>query len=65
MCHSGPVECLSGGEDGTGLAIYTALLTDLLALLGALQANLAYWEEIVLTTHAKVSRVLQEGRSSD
>ena len=40
-------------------------LTDLLALLGALQANLAYWEERVLTTHAKVSRVLQEGRSSD
>ena len=40
-------------------------LTDLLALLGALQANLAYWEERVLTTHAKVSRVLQEGRASD
>ena len=50
------------------LPTYTAgqleLFTDLQALLGALQANLAYWEERVITAHAQVSRLLQERSSS-
>ena len=40
------------------------LFTDLQALLGALQSNLAYWQERVITAHAQVSRLLQERSSS-
>ena len=50
------------------LPTYTAgqleLLSDLQGLLGALQSNLAYWQERVLTAHAQVSRLLQERSSS-